>query len=295
MHNHTFVSFQLLLIVNPKFSKDFLHSDDNLIYQKDGFENVNRLGGKYYRDNLANTNNEYSNNYQNLVNQNNPYPLSNLSDQYKNYAPYGTNLNPDNTGNYGQLNNNKEYRNDVSNKVNYFNGYNYDKTLSNNSKGILSLETKKPSIEISHRINSLNNSKYNTNQDLFSQNKLPVNKIFKQLYFHDEVNNKTGDERDFYSKKKIQLINDFESTINKQEEYDFKRKELEKRNLHNEQTNVRLNEIGRSISPGQSKFYEYKKKLEYKTVFDDKKIIFNKVNFGDYYPYDKRNPTVVNY
>lgn len=168
--------------------------------------------------------------------------------------------------------------------------------MSNNSKGILSLETKKPSIEISHRINSLNN-KYNTNQnqDLFSQNKLPVNKIFSQLYFHDEANNKTGDERDFYSKKKLQLINDYESTLNKQGEYDFKRKELEKRNLHNEQTNVRLNEIGRSISNGQSKFYEYKKKLEYKTVFDDKKIIFNKVNFGDYYPYDQRNPTVVNH
>lgn len=142
---------------------------------------------------------------------------------------------------------------------NYCNGYNHDLTL-----------TQKPSK------NLISNVEY--------PRQTPITKVFGSIFLNDYSNSKGGDDSEYYSKKKIQLLKDYNEMGNKQDESEFKKDQLQKRSLEQGSNVTRLNHLERSISPPQNKFYEYNKRYEMKTVFDDKKILYNKANYGNYYP-----------
>lgn len=115
----------------------------------------------------------------------------------------------------------------------------------------------------------------------------PVNKLFRNIVFNYNSSYNEDQPVDFYSKRKLQLIRDFNEAQRKKEDYEFKREELQRRTKEQELVNLRLNNIQRGFSPSQTKFYEYNKRYEPKTVFDEKKIIYNKAQEtgNSLYPY----------
>lgn len=250
---------------NPHLNKNFLHNEDNQRFQKTYKNSPLYTGGAYYRDKVRNTNIEFNNFPPSELNQNNPYPQNHLSEKFKSFPPYGTNLNPNPQPKFQS-----DFRQNPSSYSNFMNGYNHDLTL----------------------ISKYDTSGRNQSNSLVKQT--PVNKVFGSIYFQDSTKTQ-GDDHEYYSKKKIQLCKDFYNSVGKLDEAEYKKQELEKRSIHQGSTNMRLDDIQRSISPSTTKFYEYNKRLDHKTVFDDKKILYNKSQFGNYYPYDKVNPTIVNY
>mmetsp|Transcript_36512 Transcript_36512/g.37903 ORF Transcript_36512/g.37903 Transcript_36512/m.37903 type:complete len:445 (+) Transcript_36512:1-1335(+) len=250
------------MLYNPHLPKSFLHSEDNRVYMKGLRQSPNFTGGVDYRDKNRNINQEYYPNF-----SNNPIPVNN------NYQGSRGNSNPTMYG-HGQMTNTYPNTNKISNSSyppnnyinsqivisnrqnpymydNHVNNYNYDQVIPSHA----SKETAKPT---------------------------PVSKLFGKIFLNDSVTNQSGGDSEFYSKKKHQMIKDYQEMINKMDENEFKKVEIEKRSREQEATNSRLDDIQRSISPHHSKFYEYNKKYEHKTVYDDKKILYNKANYGNY-------------
>lgn len=138
----------------------------------------------------------------------------------------------------------------------------------------------------------------------FSDKKTPVNKLFHSIYFNEinPLNNKnalsynaydTNKDHgiDVYSKKKVKLINDYNMLIKKRSEEQFRREELIRRQYEQEKSEKYLEDIQREISPSKTKFYEYNKRYEPRTIFDERKSLYNSaLNNGNYphpYPYPK--------
>jgi len=119
----------------------------------------------------------------------------------------------------------------------------------------------------------------------------PVNKLFENIY----LNNHFDSVDDINSKRKIQLLKDYNDMQRKKNEDEFKKAELERRTQEQSLSNKRLDDIERKFSPEQTKFYEYNKRYEPKTVFDEKKTLLNKVIQGkDYSSYYNYVPITVN-
>lgn len=171
--------------------------------------------------------------------------------------------------------------------------------------------------------NNINNMSYNTNFNTYSNNnnikpysnynklgsnvpfqrnqismdyprQTPANKIFGSIFLND-YSNQSNNNSEFYSKRKLQMIKDYNETLNKKDESEFKSQELQKRSMEQGVNTQRIDNIERSISPTSSRFYEYNKKFDHKTVFDDKKILYNKAYYGNYYPPKINNQNIVNY
>lgn len=152
---------------------------------------------------------------------------------------------------------------------NYCNGYNHDLTQTQKTNNSLTSTIEYP-------------------------RQTPINKVFGSIFLNDYYGNKGGDDSEYYSKKKIQLMKDYNEMMNKQDESEFKKDQLQKRSMEQGNNVKRLKEIERSISPPQNKFYEYNKRYDMKTVFDDKKILYNKANYGNYYPSNINKLNIVN-
>lgn len=104
----------------------------------------------------------------------------------------------------------------------------------------------------------------------------PINKIFRNLIFN-QANEQETPSTDFYSKKKMLLIKDYNDMLRKKDEIEYKREELQRRSMEQNLFNQRIETIQRGISPNGAKFFEYNKKYEPRTVFDEKKTVYNRV------------------
>lgn len=105
----------------------------------------------------------------------------------------------------------------------------------------------------------------------------PVNKIFRNLVFNQNYEEPETPSTEFFSKKKLLLIKDYNDMLRKKDEIEYKRDELQRRSMEQSLFNQRIESIQRGISPSGAKFFEYNKKYEPRTVFDEKKTVYNKV------------------
>lgn len=122
--------------------------------------------------------------------------------------------------------------------------------------------------------------------------KTTMNKVFGSIYLNDFSRGLGENDSDYYSRRKVQMVKDYNNMLNKNDEIEFKRNQLQKRSVEQGINAKRLDDMQSSFSPSESNFYEYNKRYDLKTVFDDKKILNNKAFFGNYYP---ANHNTVNY
>jgi hypothetical protein len=190
-----------------------------------------------------------------------------------------------------EFNSNNDYYNFIANQNNKSlpNKRFADLVGTNNSSGIYSNYCN----GLNHDLTQTQKSINNTNTIEYPR-QTPINKVFGSIFLNDYYGNKGGDDSEYYSKKKIQLMKDYSEMVNKQDECEFKKDQLQKRSIEQGNNVKRLKDIERSISPPKNNFYEYNKRYEMKTVFDDKKILYNKANYGNYYPSNINKLNIVN-
>lgn len=92
---------------------------------------------------------------------------------------------------------------------------------------------------------------------------------FKSYYLNRDD---TVSYDNIYSKKKINLINDYLSS-NQFEPDAYVKDQLDMKNKSIEDSNGRLNQLMTKITPTQNQMNVFNKRNEYATVFDDKKIL----------------------
>jgi len=233
---------------NPNKNIPYLHSHDNREMQKGLRNSPFQLGGADYKSHNKNIFMEYHPSKKYL--ESNFYNMSNNANPYPN----------------------------INNEVNYL-------TKSKKSSEFI------PSLYSNH-VGDYNYNMSPHNQNLNEYNKFPnkstINKVFGSIFLNDfsssssRIGNESVDD-EFFSKKKKLLLRDY-NAIQRRDENEFKKQELQKRAIEQGMTNQRIEDIQRSISPTHSKFYEYNKKYDHKTLFDDKKILLNKAVYGNYFP-----------
>ena len=120
--------------------------------------------------------------------------------------------------------------------------------------------------------------------------KSPINKMFGNLFLQTN-----SDEDHYENKRKDQLVSDFNDMQRKKDENEFKKFELNRIIVEQGKSNQIIDDIERKLSPKQTKFYEYNKRYDPRTVFDERKTLLNKVIQGnDYTSYYSYQPITVN-
>lgn len=92
---------------------------------------------------------------------------------------------------------------------------------------------------------------------------------FKSYYFNRDD---TVSYDNIYSKKKMNLINDYLTSIQNEPD-SYLKEQLDMKNKSIEDSNGRLNQLMSKISPVSNQMNMFNKRNEFATVFDDKKIL----------------------
>ena len=224
------------------YDEFFNHIQNNLTNDNSTFRQIRAISGK-----------PNSNNY-------------NINDNYDNYN-YDNNNNINNNNMDNNINNNNNFNNDYNNEQNYQqNDYNVSR---------------------SQNINRMNTPIVNAGQNLVYNNAFDNNVIDKSVYKEPYYGFKkyffkggdTLSHDNIYSKKKINMINDYlNSNTKSPNEYLKEQFNYQENSIAN--SNGRLNQLMNKISdlsPSIRYDYDqlYNKRNQFATVFDDKKIVEN--------------------
>ena len=234
-------------VVFDEFFLLLSNNANNLTYDNDTNRAIKNLTSPSYNNNNNNMNNNINNNFNNNMNTNINNNM-NINNSYNNSANFAR------TSPSIQLNNNNLNRyNNIDN--NYRGNNNISKSMSNIGQNVI-------------YNNTFNNNVIN--KDVYSH----PNNGFRDYY----LNNKDTIAYDnIYSKRKINLINDYLSS-KKLSPYEYVSQQIgiEENSIDN--SNRRLNELMNKVSDirMENKYSQdqlFNKRNQYATIFDDKKLV----------------------
>jgi hypothetical protein len=117
------------------------------------------------------------------------------------------------------------------------------------------------------------------------------------------MNDENNNYYPIYTKKKIDMLNNYMNNDIKGDQFDYIRKQMAIKEKGMEQSMERTKELSNNISVQNNRFYEYRKRDQFSTIFDDKKLLdrntYQKVeinpcilpttssNYGAYYKINK--------
>jgi hypothetical protein len=195
------------------------------------------------------------------------YQLANYIPQNNNYVVFNQYFENNGSGYSGNTNNYNKQNDNYSNKP-Y--SYNNNNNVSSKSQNFSNLGEKlicKFYLKLDNNNNNMNSS-YKSPEGGYKL-ATPPNKLFAHNYLSE---GKTDYYDNIYSKKKVNLLTDYLSSY-KKDPYEYVKEQLDIRKGGIEQSRGRQAELGNNIHPGGNDFYEYVKRNDYFTIYDDKKLL----------------------